>query len=83
MENLYTATKSSRHVNNILNDGTNSCAFLSVLIMDKLINDGDDLPRTVDEWDEIARGVEDVITNAPTQFNHLRDISVQYDVLET
>ena len=83
IENVATATKCNLHVSNILNDGTNSCAFLSVLIMGKSIHDGDDLPRTVDEWNQIAQGVEDVITNAPTQFNQLRDISVQYDVHET
>lgn len=82
-EQFFDLNASIRCGENIPNDGTNSCAFLSVLIMDKLISEGDDLPETIDEWEEIAESVADIITNAPSRFNHLRDISKEYDAVES
>lgn len=35
----------------IVNDATNSCAFLSVLLADVLIKKGEDLPTSIDEWE--------------------------------
>lgn len=47
-----------------------------------MISKGEDLPTEMDEWEELAQNVSSLITKAPRTFNHLRDISKKYDVLE-
>ena len=59
-------------------DGTNSCAFLSVVFGDHLLCQNERL--TVITFEEIACLVEEVIIDSPLQFNPFCDKSRHYDV---
>ncbi|KAK3711391.1 hypothetical protein QZH41_003530 [Actinostola sp. cb2023] len=84
MDNFGHAMAYAEQTSNVIdNDGTNSCAFLSVILADMLISLGDELPIAIDEWGEIGTKVEEVIMNAPRKFNPIRDINKKYDPLES
>lgn len=61
----------------VRNDGTNSCALLCAVIGDRLTN------QTAIPWQDVAAFAEDVITNHPSSFNHLRNKTRLYDSQET
>ncbi|KXJ18326.1 High affinity nerve growth factor receptor, partial [Exaiptasia diaphana] len=59
-------------------DGTNGCAFLSVIIADRVLNCHQDDTC----WKDVCTLAEDVISNSPIRFNHLRDKGIYYDAQE-
>ena len=66
------------------NDGTNSCAFLSVVIADHILRQEIQLPNCESDaiWHDVVKMIDVIILNAPSHFNHLRSISLYYDPLE-
>ncbi|KAK3728841.1 hypothetical protein QZH41_007645 [Actinostola sp. cb2023] len=68
--------------NNIHNDGTNSCAFLSVHFCHRLITEIGNKPAETETWNNIATLAEGVILNTPEKVNPFRDINLKYDAME-
>ena len=60
-------------------DGTNSCAFLSVHFGNLLMCQNE---RPVSTFEDIAQLAETVIINSPLRFNPIREQSQHYDVWE-
>lgn len=65
----------------IPNDATNACAFLCLLISDRLYQD-DNSKWSEDCWKLRTSVIEEIIVDSPRSFNHLRDVSQFYDALE-
>jgi hypothetical protein len=61
------------------NDGTNSCAFLSVNFAHQILKRGN---QPTPRWIEMAVMAEKVIDSTPLLINHHRNISRKYDVME-
>ena len=61
-------------------DGTNGCAFMSVIFGDLLLCQNE--KSTVSKFHDIACLAEEVIIKSPLQFNPIREISRHYDVSE-
>ena len=59
------------------NDGTNSCAFLFAIIGEGISN-----LSIAPSWQDVVTLTEDVIRNAPSSFNFLRDKGLLYDSQE-
>lgn len=64
---------------NVPEDGTNSCAFMSVHFGDLLMRQNE---RPVSTFEDIAHLAEEVIINFPLRFNPIREQSQHYDVSE-
>lgn len=64
----------------IPNDATNACAFLCLLISDRLYRDEDSV-WSEDCWKKTTSVVEEIIITSPGSFNRLRDVSKFYDPL--
>jgi len=62
----------------ISNDGTNACAFLCVLIGERLLQSKIQIPT----WQDIANFTDEIIRLSPSSFNHLRDKGRLYDAQE-
>lgn len=60
------------------NDGTNACAFLCAVIAERLLQ-SNGKPLT---WQEVAKFSEEIISQSPSSFNHLRDKGRLYDAQE-
>lgn len=65
---------------NVTNDGTNACAFLSVKIADRVINNFD---GNASDTTTLAEMIEEVIWFLPEEINAKRNLATFYDVLET
>ena len=69
----------------IPNDGTNSCSLLAVVIADRILKQEIKLPNSEgggDAWLEVVNMIDDVILEAPSQFNAFRSTAKFYDALE-
>ena len=64
----------------LINDASNSCAFLSVGVCDRLLQNGDLRERM--QWENVRETVESVVTHLPRQVNDHRDVGQLYDVEE-
>ena len=65
----------------LTNDASNSCAFLSIIIAEKLLHLQFHSHATT-LWKNLGSLVEDVICSAPAEFNKFRDPDLQYHVEE-
>ena len=64
---------------NVPDDGTNSCAFMSVHFGDLLMCQNE---RPVSTFEDIAHHAEEVIINSPLRFNPIRKQSRHYNLSE-
>ena len=64
----------------LINDASNCCAFLSVGVCDRLLQDGDICAQM--QWENVRETVESVISHLPRQVNDHRDVGQLYDVQE-
>jgi hypothetical protein len=71
------ANVSLHHTQVPKNDGTNACAFLSLGIIDSLVNE-----ENVASIEEIISITESMISEFPTKFNEHRDVSKMVDIYE-
>ena len=69
-----------KEAHEIPNDATNACAFLCLLISDRLYRDEDSV-WSEDCWKKTTSVVEEIIITSPGSFNRLRDVSKFYDPL--
>ena len=61
------------------NDGTNSCAFLSLGIIDRLLNQSS---NSIVTDDNLVQVISEVITSYPLKFNQYRDPTKMVDIYE-
>lgn len=68
----------------ISDDATNSCAFLSVLIADLIAVKASDanFPFEADQWNALSSDIDKIILAQPKRFNPVRDVTRLYDVSE-
>ena len=68
----------------IPDDATNSCAFLSILVTELIAGKGSDWHcRCSDEqWYALSSEIDKIILTQPTRFNPIRDVTRLYDVSE-
>ena len=64
----------------LINNASNCCAFLSVGVCNRLLQDGDLRERM--QWENVRETVESVISHLPRQVNDHRDVGQLYDVEE-
>lgn len=69
---------------NIPNDATNSCAFLSVLITELFIVERCNVKSAAEakQWNVLSSEIDNIILAMPSRFNPFREIKRMYDVSE-
>ena len=68
----------------IADDATNNCAFLSILIADLIALKASDAnsPFDADQWNVLSSVIDKIILAQPKRFNPVRDVTRLYDVSE-